>query len=353
MSESDRNRKEAEREARRARRLAERAEARAERKAEQARRAEERAQELSARAGTPRTRKGGTSSSGGDKDSPRSIDDMLDEVTQRADEWIEAQTSRILDTATDEVEKRSRDAERVAQRAAEIAAEAGRKARLARKSLRSGQRRSSSRGRVQADLDLDLDFGNWGNWWGGQRGYESRHERQKRREAERARRRKLRGRKGWAKRSLYRDDKRGHIFGVCAGVADYLYMDTWKIRLAALAGLFFFPGVVIPSYFIAYWVMDPKPYYRRVTDRFQELDDEPVESDAMTTRRNKPNRTESGRPGRPARGAEAPRIPASQALRTAKAKFSDIEERLRSMESHVTSSTFELKRELRKISGDD
>lgn len=42
-----------------------------------------------------------------------------------------------------------------------------------------------------------------------------------------------------------------------------------------------------------------------------------------------------------------------QTMKVAKEKFSDIEQRLREMESHVTSSRFELQRELKKISGED
>ena len=49
---------------------------------------------------------------------------------------------------------------------------------------------------------------------------------------------------------------------------------------------------------------------------------------------------------------EFERIDNAQAMRDAKAQFGDIEERLRAMEGHVTSSSFELKREIRKMSGD-
>lgn len=42
-----------------------------------------------------------------------------------------------------------------------------------------------------------------------------------------------------------------------------------------------------------------------------------------------------------------------QAMKTAREKFADIEQRLRQMESHVTSSRFELQREFRKMVGED
>ncbi|MBS05242.1 MAG: hypothetical protein CMQ24_21415 [Gammaproteobacteria bacterium] len=337
MSKTDQS-KEAEREARRARRLAERAEARARRKADQARRAEARARELSKRA------------HGGSGSSPRGIDDMPGDVSARADAWIEEQTGRILEGAVDQIDKHTREAERAAERAAEVAAEAGRNARDTRRSARreaERQRRKARRRRESEesyDYDAFEDWGDWGTWWGGRSGWESKSERRARHRAERARRRKLRRKGQGSQRGLYRDDKHGHIFGVCAGIADYFYMETWQIRMAALAGLFFFPGITLPAYFIADFVMDPKPYYRRVTDRFQELDDEPTKAPMPRSERRQRKQAH------PAAGPE--RIDNAQAMRSAKAQFADIEERLRAMEGHVTSPSFELKREIRKMSGD-
>ena len=110
----------------------------------------------------------------------------------------------------------------------------------------------------------------------------------------------------------------------------------------AIMGLIFIPSVAIPVYFITYFLMDDKPYYRQVTDRFDDLEDDDEEEPRVVKKRRKP-RQEDG----------PPQVSNKEAMRTAKEKFNDIEDRLRSMETHVTSSTFELQRELKKISGED
>ena len=53
-------------------------------------------------------------------------------------------------------------------------------------------------------------------------------------------------------------------------MADYVGRPVWEVRLYALLGLIFIPSVLIPSYFIGYFFMGDKPYYRHVTDRFED-----------------------------------------------------------------------------------
>ena len=91
-----------------------------------------------------------------------------------------------------------------------------------------------------------------------------------------------------------------------------------------------------------YFLMDDKPYYRRVTDAYDESDDNDDFEENMT----------SNKGGSSRRGAKSG-MSNVETLKVAKQKFADLEDRLRSMESHVTSSRFELQRELRKISGED
>jgi hypothetical protein len=67
----------------------------------------------------------------------------------------------------------------------------------------------------------------------------------------------------------------------------------------------------------------------------------------------KGTRRTRGRHGRKHRAMPEPRVSNAQSVRVAKSKFMDLENRLRSMESHVTDSKFELQRELRKISGEN
>ncbi len=172
--------------------------------------------------------------------------------------------------------------------------------------------------------------------WFGQENVGGRSERRRRRRANRHARHSARAARRRA-RSLYRDKRRGKILGVCAGLADYLGFDTWKVRLVAVVGLIFLPSFIIPAYLIAYFLLDNKPYYREVTDRYEEPEE------AEVTDMSEPD------PAEPLQDF----LTNTEAFLVAKQKFADVEGRLRDMESHVTSSRFELQRELKKISGDD
>ena len=345
-----RDRKEAERAARRARRLAERADERAKRKERHAERAADRADRLAERV---RRRPGR------EKELDQSIEDMVDEVTEKAEAWIEEQTHRLFEPTGDDrdirkAESRARKAKQEADRARENARRAGVAADeldeveaslhdeddMSRAfgvdedfddGMTSRQRRRASRKARRREKWRQYGYG--GNWHGMDWGYDdwgfgSGRSRRRPRSAH-----------------LYRDRQRKKVCGVCAGLADYFGRPTWEMRLYAVLGLIFIPSVTVPAYFILYFLMDDKPLYRRVTDRFDEStgrkrrqrEQEPVREEEVMSRKR----------------SEPPKKSNVEAMKEAKGKFADIEQRLREMETHVTSSTFELQRELKKISGDD
>lgn len=331
MSRSDREKRDAQRAARRAKRLAQRAEQRAKRKDEQAEFAAERAERLAERA-QRRPRR--------ERDLDQSIEDLVDRVaakwTSKAEEWIDEQSNRLFDKKgyADDAEDAYDDAQAAADKAREGAA-------AARVDARQTQQRASEYGATGGDTEDD-----------------SKRQRRASRDALRKRRRRRKQRHGWDKwdwgygirrsygnrrrGNLYRDKRNKKICGVCAGTAEYFAVSTWQVRMVAILGLIFIPSVAIPVYFITYFLMDDKPYYRQVTDRFDDLEDDHEEEPRLVRKRRK------------ARQEDAPQqVSNKEAMRTAKEKFSDIENRLRSMETHVTSSTFELQRELKKISGED
>ncbi len=334
MNRSDRTKREAERAARRARRLADRAEQRARHKAEQAARAAKRAEDLAERARhkSPRHR-----------NLDRTIEDFVDDVTekwtQKAEDWIDDKSRKLFEDDSDSyseedlygdygmddadmdgtdmygTEASARRARQEADEANRIAAEAEARVKKNRAddSTRAKRQRRSQRRRTRTKSDFRFDS--------------------------LSRRWKRRNRNG----NLYRDKQNKKVCGVCAGLADYWGMEVWKVRMLAVFGIFFVPSVTFPAYFIAYFLMDDKPYYRKVTDRFHELDDEEERREAGMSRKARRSRS----------AVKEPQISNAQALAEAKQKFSNIEDRLRSMESHVTSPKFELQRELKKIAGDD
>lgn len=140
---------------------------------------------------------------------------------------------------------------------------------------------------------------------------------------------------------LYRDTYNQKIGGVCAGLANYFGMQTWAVRLGALTGMLFMPTIIVPAYWIAYFIMDtpdseerPSRRGRRRRRRSQ------AEKQASTA--------ESGATSRRSSDANE-RFEPSRTLRYANADFTQAELRLRRLESFVTSDKYELHRELHKI----
>jgi phage shock protein C len=290
--------------ARRAERLAQRAKERADRKVRRATEAADRAEELARRAARQASRRS--------RDMERSIEDLVDDVTDRwtrkAEGWIERTREELLGEDAD-VDDDLMDDE-LATGMANDGYEASGESRRSRRSHRARSRRHrSTRSRVRS----------------------FRH----------------RLRNG---RSLYRDPEAGKIFGVCAGIAEYYNVEAWQIRLAAILGLIFLPSITFTGYFIAYFLMDKKPYYLRMAGDAEEFNrnDAAKGKDPVNQRESRRNRQARYRSSN-----TQIRMTNAQALKVAKSSFADLEKRLRRMESHVTDSRFELQRELRKISGEN
>lgn len=118
---------------------------------------------------------------------------------------------------------------------------------------------------------------------------------------------------------LYKDPRRGKLMGVCAGLADYTGVKASYIRLALVLGAIFgfFVWIVI-GYLILGFVLEPKP-----EGLYADAEEERFWRDVRT----RPQAT-------------------SADLRR---RFRDIDERIRRMESYVTSKRFKLDRELKDL----
>jgi phage shock protein C len=119
---------------------------------------------------------------------------------------------------------------------------------------------------------------------------------------------------------LYRDTEHRRIAGVCAGIADYFGIERRYVRLAVILGLVFF---FVPT-FITYLVLAvllPKRPARLYASREEEVF---------------------------WRGVSAAPDDTLKALRN---KFAELERRLGSMETGVTSPDFDLHRGFRDIGG--
>ena len=150
---------------------------------------------------------------------------------------------------------------------------------------------------------------------------------------------------------LRRDDERGKLFGVCAGIAGYCGLETWVVRCLAIVAVILFNWVAVVGYVVAVFVMDKAPADGAVPRR---------RGRGRGRRRGRRYRYRYryGPYGRPAQagdrrgeqgdGQDADARPRER-LAAVQGRFGQLESRLRRLESEVTSGQFDLHRELVKM----
>ncbi len=60
-------------------------------------------------------------------------------------------------------------------------------------------------------------------------------------------------------KEIYRDPYHKKLGGVCAGVANYMDIPRFYVRMAALAALVLIPQVTLIAYGLAYLILDEDP----------------------------------------------------------------------------------------------
>ncbi|MGF1462754.1 MAG: envelope stress response membrane protein PspC [Maricaulaceae bacterium] len=118
---------------------------------------------------------------------------------------------------------------------------------------------------------------------------------------------------------LYRNKRNGVIAGVCAGLADYLNVDVAVVRIIGVVLLVFFTPATLLAYIVSVFVVPQRPHGERT------LSKEEDEFWRGVTRR--------------------PEITFSNL----KYRFRDLEDRLGSMETVVTSEEWRLRRQFRDL----
>jgi phage shock protein C len=120
---------------------------------------------------------------------------------------------------------------------------------------------------------------------------------------------------------LYRSSDDSMVFGVCGGVAERFGWDASVLRVLTLVGFFFSGGGVLIGYLIAALVIPKRP-------------------SGFTGQRASEEDTEFWR-----EVSDRPRA----TFRSVRYKFMDLEERLRNLETSVTSDEWRLRREFRDL----
>lgn len=139
------------------------------------------------------------------------------------------------------------------------------------------------------------------------------------------------------KKELLRDDRNGKIAGVCAGVADYFGWELWLVRIVVLASVLLGFGTFLPVLYLVGWIVLEK---KSVAERRKNSNDgADYQAPIVVKPRPVEVKTRVWQRGESAR----------QALAHLRSQFDNIETRVRQMESYVTSSQFQLEREINKL----
>ena len=68
------------------------------------------------------------------------------------------------------------------------------------------------------------------------------------------------------RRRIELDKDNGWLFGVCAGLANYLRLDPAIVRVGVLVTGLFLPKIVIASYLIAWLLLDDRSVFNNRTE---------------------------------------------------------------------------------------
>ena len=135
-------------------------------------------------------------------------------------------------------------------------------------------------------------------------------------------------------RELHRDMSKGKLAGVCAGVAEYFGWELWLVRIVFISGFLLTGGsFFLLAYIVGWLILDKKPSEKSKNLGF----------DAPEYKENGSRKVEVK--SRVWQAGEPP----VQAFQDIDKSFSVLEQRLRKMESYVTSSEFQLNREFSKL----
>ncbi|MDQ7050832.1 MAG: envelope stress response membrane protein PspC [Enterobacterales bacterium] len=141
-----------------------------------------------------------------------------------------------------------------------------------------------------------------------------------------------------ARRGLYKNPDKAKICGVCVGLAEYFQFETWVVRLIAFSFFLFSGGSAIIAYFVACLIMDPKPSTRSNKGCFGSEKRRHYQTHAEDKQYN-PSVKDVWRKG----GAP------TETLSNLEEIFDNMENKLQSLESYVTSNQYQLAKEFENI----
>jgi phage shock protein C len=149
------------------------------------------------------------------------------------------------------------------------------------------------------------------------------------------------------KKSLYRDPKQGKIAGVCAGLADYFNVEVWLVRIITITAFLLMTGpFIIVSYIAAWLILDKKP--EGLTGQSNAYVPGNADSKVYSGKGYTNASANSEKVCVKAKVWQAG-MPPKQAFVNIQQRFNRSENRLRKLESFVTSKEFQINRELNRL----
>jgi phage shock protein C len=149
-----------------------------------------------------------------------------------------------------------------------------------------------------------------------------------------------------AVKELYRDPDKGKIAGVCAGLADYFGIELWLVRILVISAFFLLAGpFMLVAYIAAWFILDKKPggsgkqnFFEQQGEKFKQRSGKGWQNDPEDERKIevKAKVWQAGEPPK-------------QAFQDIKQRFAKNESRLRKIETYVTSSEYQLNKEISRL----
>jgi len=65
------------------------------------------------------------------------------------------------------------------------------------------------------------------------------------------------------RRRVHLDKDNGWVFGVCAGLANYVRLDPAFMRVGVLVTGLFFPKIIIATYLVMWLILDERPLLKK------------------------------------------------------------------------------------------
>jgi phage shock protein C len=157
-------------------------------------------------------------------------------------------------------------------------------------------------------------------------------------------------------KELYRLKRKGKIAGVCAGIAEYFGIEAWLVRIITVTAFLLLAGPFILVGYVALWfILEDK------SDRALHANNNGYKGYTNSRRHSADGQSSyAGKGFRNNTSDNQDRVevkckvwqsglPPRQAFMDIKQRYQSVENKLRKLESYVTSKEFQLNRELNRL----